>query len=72
MGGLRYHHYKVNAFYRNAYCYALVFVFLPNLTLLHLHLTSVSTASASALQAIYPTKTRHPLPYYQARGEKID
>ena len=41
-------------------------------TLFPLHLTSVCTASTSTWQAIYPTKTRHPLPYYQARGEKID
>ena len=41
-------------------------------TLFPLHLTSVCTASTSIWQAIYPIKTRHPLSYYQTRGEKID
>lgn len=45
---------------------ASLFTFFP------LHLTSVCTASTNTWQAIYPIKTRHPLPYYQARGEKID
>ena len=41
-------------------------------TLFPLHLTSVCTVKASTWQTIYPIKTRHPLPYYQARGAKID
>lgn len=41
-------------------------------TLFPLHLISVCTAPTSTWQAIYPIKTRHPLPYYQARGAKID